>query len=874
MKQKKVKIKHMNDKFDESSLNETAINDVETARLALRWALDRIRALQEDTLRAKQNLQERTAQTVFLESQLKGKNSELEKIRHSHEEELSAREDSLEYQFRSKLERLTEREKELDDKASRQEEVLKQKETKLLDDYQKKSDELRSRWSQVEAELWKLRQEQMAKQHEYEELYAAKLGDERRRAAAEIESIRAGFEITYACRLADFEKRESASAEEFKKQEAMLKWARDSFQAETAEREKSLKQKELDLAKTLMEKDQELSHLKVQAELLQKQISELPETMRKRDEDMDRYKQAIESLESVIRILEAERKSFQADSDNKLSALNESLEAEKNRRGELEAEASKRLKLAIEQERVRAAEKLSEAENNYKEDLRRRLEESVRFEKSARALEESVKILQAERDALAHKVSSQQTQYDMKTEEFSFREKQLDSEYDVRLKVEMEKKTSALKNELESAYRIYEDNLRLKVEEISHLRRELEAAVNDKLAFQTQAAEFRRAVDAAKAEAETERADLRAQLKSAYERQLSDELAAAALRQAAEKKKLSETFEEQVRNVRLEVTRREDEAHRLRAELVRQGEEKKSALAEERQKGKTELQSQAASFSDAVKVYEDKIVQLNKIIEALKTEREERILLERERLERLYSEKEKDFDERLARKEQEAVRLRAEAAGLRGEYENLLSRDAVPRRELEEILKREADRSAKLVSDKERELDFLRQTSDAQEDACRRTLEDFRAKLSEAVGKIEMLKKASDERGERAEALEAELAELRRAASRENFELAARLESREEALMRELKSLKEVLGRREDELERYAARSEELETALARIKEQSRHQAGLDSASAAACEVRLKNLEAENAWLRRLSQEHEQSKKIIEQLKEKLDKAG
>ena len=70
----------MNNQFDESSLNESAINDVETARLALRWALDKIRALQEDTLRAKQNLQEKTAQTSFLENQLKGKNSELEKI--------------------------------------------------------------------------------------------------------------------------------------------------------------------------------------------------------------------------------------------------------------------------------------------------------------------------------------------------------------------------------------------------------------------------------------------------------------------------------------------------------------------------------------------------------------------------------------------------------------------------------------------------------------------------------------------------------------------------------------------------------------------------------------------------------------------------
>ena len=859
-------LEHMNEQFDESSLNEAAITDVETARLALRWALDKIRAAQEDALRAKQNLQDRTAQTAFLESQLKGKNSELEKIRRSHEEELAARQDSLEYQFRSRLERLTEREKELEDRASRQEEVLKQKETRLLDDYQKKSDELRARWAQVEAELWKLRQEQMAKQQEYETLYAAKLEDERRRAAAEIESMRAGFEITYAGRLADLEKRESASSEELKKHEAMLKWAKDSFQAETAEREKALKQKELDLDGTLMEKDKELEYLNMKAGLLQKQISELPETMRKRDEELDRYKQAIESLESVIRILEEERKSFQAEADGKLAILNESLQAEKSRCRELEAELPKRLKIAVEQERGRLTEKLSEAENGYSEDLRKRREECVRLEKSVRALEENVKTLQAEREALAHKVSSLQTQYDMKTEEFSFREKQLDSEYDVRLKVELEKKTSALKNELESAYRIYEDNLRLKAEEIAHLRRELEAALNEKLAFQTQAAEARRAVDAAKAEAETERAALRAQLKSAHERQLSDELAAAGIRQAAEKKKQTEAFEEQVRNVRLEVTRKEDEGHRLRAELARQAEEKKSALAEERQKGKAELQSQAASFSDTVRIYEDKTIQFNKVIESLKAEREERVLLERERLERLYSEKEKDLDERLVRKEQEAVRLRAEAAGLRGEYENILSEAA-------RIKEQEAARAAKLLSEKDREMETLRRTKDAQEDAYRRTLEDFRAKLSEAVSRIEALKKASDEREERADALQTELDELRSSSSRERAELAARLESGEDALARELKELKEVLGRREDELERSRARSEELEASVSRLKEETRRRTELDSASAASRDVRIKNLEAENAWLRRLSQEHEQSKKIIEQLKEKLDKA-
>ena len=128
----------------------------------------------------------------------------------------------------------------------------------------------------------------------------------------------------------------------------------------------------------------------------------------------------------------------------------------------------------------------------------------------------------------------------------------------------MEKKTAALKNEIDSSYRIYEDNLRLKVEEIAHLRRELEGAVNDKMACQTQAAESRRAVDAIKDKAETELAALRVQLKGECERQLAGELAEAGLRQAAEKKRLVEDFEGQLNDVRLEVSRKDHETARLR----------------------------------------------------------------------------------------------------------------------------------------------------------------------------------------------------------------------------------------------------------------------------------------------------------------------
>ncbi|MFA6434306.1 MAG: hypothetical protein WCW52_06385 [Elusimicrobiales bacterium] len=985
----------MKDQFDEASFNEAAITDVETARLALRWALDKLRTLQEETLRAKQNLQEKTAQTAFLEGQLKGKSAELEKILHSHDEELKSRQNSLEYQFRSKLDRLSEREKELEDKVSRQEEILKQKENKLLDDYQKKSDELRARWAQVEAELWKLRQEQMTKQQEFEKLYAAKLEDERRKAAAEIESVRAGFERTHADRLADFEKRERSVNEELKKQEAVLKWAKDSFQVETAEREKALRQKDLDIDKKLMGRNQEIEEYKVKVGLLEKQLSDLPEAVRKRDEDLDRYKKAIESLESVIRTIEGEKKSVQADAEHKLLRLNESLEAEKARYREMEAEIPRRLKTAIEHERGRLAEKLTEVENAYKDDLRKRAEEIAYLERNLKTFEENSKTFQTERDAYSHKLESLHTQYNIKLEEWSFREKQLLSEYDVKLKVEMEKKTAALREEVETAQRIYEDNLRFKAEEIAHLRRELEGVLNDKAVAQTQAAESRRAIDAVKTKSEADLAALRGQLKTAHDRELSDELFEAGKRQAAERQRLSAAFEAQLNDVRRETARKEEELQKLKTSAIRLEEEKASAVSEERQRGKAELEVQASSFSDTVKIYEDKILQLNRAMESLKMEREEMILLERERLERLYSEKEKDLEERMSRRDQEAARLREEAGALRRENEalvsgtarekeadagrlrvlneRLLAKDAEAQHKLEEVVKREADRTAELLYKKNQELEAMRLGREAQEDAYRRSLEEFRSKLSEAVDKLEILKKAADERGARADALQTELAQFQKFSSQESTAVSARLTAREhdlrdakaeheaykasseeaaaelqrrandcllrlknleeqqaskdrtietlrrdmnfwkgeaskkeeeisglkgsfaktldlerkdgrlnhekaladslareKAVTRDLMDLKDALSRREVEADRLRVRAEELEKTVARFQEQSRHQAGLDAASAAAREDRLNGLEAENAELRKISQEYEQSKKVIDQLKEKL----
>ncbi|OGR66929.1 MAG: hypothetical protein A2081_00020 [Elusimicrobia bacterium GWC2_61_19] len=744
----------MNEKFDESSLNEAAINDVETARLALRWALDKIRGLHEDGLKQRQNLQEKSSQVSFLENQLKTKNAEIERGSRVHEEEMKSRQDSLEYQFRSRLERLTEREKELEDKISKSEETLKQKENKLTEDYQKKSEELRGRWAQVEGELWQLRQEQMSKQQEFERVYAGRLEAEKKRLADESASQKASLELIYQNKVEELEKRESSTGEELRKQEAVLKWAKDSWQKDTESRERALKQKELDIDKKVLEKNQEIDDYKVKVSLLEKQLSDFPEALRRRDEDLSRYKDALASLDGVIRTLEAEKKNQQTDYEARLVRTTEALDIEKNRFKEMEVEIPKRLKIAVEHERNRFAEKLQEIERNYREDMSKRQDEIDYLQRNLKTFEETIKTLQTERDAFSHKVEQVQTQYNVKLEEFSFREKQLQSEYDVRLKVEMEKHTSALRSEIDTAGRIYEDSLRLKVEEISHLRRELEESAKDKGAAREQQGLLRRELEVLQERAQAAQDALRNRLKAEFEQKLTEDAGQWEKRISAERQRFASELEGRAMEFTSEMGRKEEELGELRLllqkagediKMARQkaGEELKAAVAEERSRGAVLAGEQAAAYAETLNMRDAKIAELSRAFEASKVEREELAMHERERLQRLYAEKEKALDEDLAAREAELLRTR------------------------EALAKASADRDA------------AQQMRQSQEDSYRKTLEEFRSKLSEALLRFEVLQKTAEERQAFIASLQMELSQERKRSEEQAAGLAARLAAKE-----------------------------------------------------------------------------------------------
>ena len=781
----------MNEKFDESSLNEAAINDVETARLALRWALDKIRVLNEEDLKSRQNLQEKSSQVVFLENQLKTKISDLERATRSHDEEIKSRQDSLENQFRARLERMAEREKELEEKISKHEELLKVKEARLHEDYQKKSEELRGRWAQVEGELWQLRQEQLAKQQEFERVYGARLEDEKKKFSEEAAATKVSLEQTFRNRVEELEKRERSAGEELKKQEVMLKWARDSWQKDTEDRERALKQKDLEIDKKILEKNQEADNFKVQISLLEKQLSELPEAVRRRDEDLSRYKDAMKSLEGVIGALEDEKKNQQSAYEGRLAKMDLAVETERTRYREMEAEIPRRLKIAVEHERNRLGEKLQEIERGYKEDQAKRHDEIEYLQRNLKTFEDTIRTLQTDRDALSQKVAQGQAQYNAKLEEVAFRERQLQSEYEVRLQVETEKHTRDLRAELDTAKRIYEDSLRLKAEEINHLRREMEELSKDRTAGRELAAGLRRESESASERYLAETAALRLRLKAEYEQRAASDSAELRREQAAEKQKFTEILEEKTQSANAALERKEAALNLLKLALQKSVEETKLALAEEKARSSSAIEENALRSEETLKLRDEKLAELSRAFESSRLEKEELLLLERQRLERLYNEKEKAMDAELAARDAEVLRAReALASGFNSERRAFLEKSAALSARLAEeeaaaafkvetAVRREIGRYSEIVERKNHELESAAQVRQAQEEAYRKTLEAFREKLSDALGRFEAIKKTAEDRQLQVSAAQQELAQEKKSAEDSLAQLSARLAARE-----------------------------------------------------------------------------------------------
>ena len=232
-------------------------------------------------------------------------------------------------------------------------------------------------------------------------------------------------------------------------------------------------------------------------------------------------------------------------------------------------------------------------------------------------------------------------------------------------------------------------------------------------------------------------------------------------------------------------------------------------MAEERARGGAELDDRTARLAETIRLREDKIAELVRALEAAKLEREELMLLERERLQRAYAEKERAMDEELASRDAELLRARdalnkaavnkdgaaaafaAERRALEDRVAGLNARlaeeEAAAALKLEAAVRREAERFGEVLERKNHELEASSQLRQSQDDAYRRTLEDFRAKLSDALGKFEDLKRTAEDRQVQVATLQAELAQERRQALEQGSSLSARLSEREK-LYRELRA--------------------------------------------------------------------------------------
>jgi len=385
--------------------------------------------------------------------------------------------------------------------------------------------------------------------------------------------------------------------------------------------------------------------------------------------------------------------------------------------------------------------------------------------------------------------------------------------------VEMEKHTAALRSEIETAGRIYEDSLRLKVEEISHLRRDIDELSKEKSAGKEQQVSLRREIEALEAHAAAEQVALRAKLKAEFDQKLGDEAVHAEKRFAAEKQKFIDELENRSSDFQAETGRKDGEIGSLRLamqkageelRMLRQkaGEELKAAVAEERARAATELDDRTSRLAGTIRLRDEKITELSGALDASKIEREELVLLERERLQRLYGEKEKAIDEELAARDAELLRTREALAKAAAEKDGLSAGYSAERRALEEkitaltvrlteeeaaagikldtALRREADRYGEIIARKNHELEAAAQLRQSQDDAYRKTLEDFRANLGDSLGKLETFKRTAEDRQVQLYALQAELAQEKKQAQDQSVSLSAKL-SEKEKLYRDLR---------------------------------------------------------------------------------------
>lgn len=146
------------DPWEEPRFTEEGLTDLETARLSFRWALDKIRVLQEEVARLKGALQEKSSQLRFLEEQGRASVGALGALAPEWESEASREAVVLKGQILAKLEGLGKQEEALEGRRKQLEEIFRLKEALLHEQSQERAQELAKRRAELALELREERQ--------------------------------------------------------------------------------------------------------------------------------------------------------------------------------------------------------------------------------------------------------------------------------------------------------------------------------------------------------------------------------------------------------------------------------------------------------------------------------------------------------------------------------------------------------------------------------------------------------------------------------------------------------------------------------------------------------------------------------------------
>ncbi|MCK4936117.1 MAG: hypothetical protein KAR84_04630, partial [Elusimicrobiales bacterium] len=277
----------------------------------------------------------------------------------------------------------------------------------------------------------------------------------------------------------------------------------------------------------------------------------------------------------------------------------------------------------------------------------------------------------------------------------------------------------------------------------------------------------------------------------------------------------------------------------------------------------------------------------------LTKEREELLLLERVRIEGVFTKKKKDLEEMLLARKEEVALLRDDALHAKHNKEIVLTQVSKEKEELkgkiseladkynqsetehhvklENVIKREAEKFHNVLDKKESEMEALKLLKENQEESYRKSLENFRTKLSDAVGKLETIKHVADDRQNQIASLYMEMTEAKKNYDQELMSSNSKSDDYS-------RQLKEVKGEYEEQKNNFDTYSDENNKRMNDVmlklrKTEERFKGLMDKFDEAKREIELRKIEADkkNDNIRQLESEVENQKdeslKVMEEFR-------